>query len=140
MTHTMPPDDDPIIRGLRDAGLRPLPPRGDGGIDRRPPALIIMLAAIVVLLALLPAVTNRLADWLWFREIGYERVFFTKIIAQWGLGLLAGAVTFAFLYINARIALRGIGAALPGIRRQVGPEAGEFPEARRRYRGGRYAH
>lgn len=123
MTHTMPPDDDPIIRGLRDAGLRPLPPRG-GGIDRRPPMLVVMLVAIVVLLALLPAVTNRLTDWLWFREIGYERVFLTKIIAQWALGLGTGVVTFAFLYTNARIALRGIDAELAVPRRQLGEEAG----------------
>jgi uncharacterized protein len=103
MTHQMPPDDDPIIRSLRDSGLRPF----DSQPRARPAAIIIGIAAIVVLFILLPTIASRLADWLWYREIGFERVFFTKIIAQWSLGIASAIVAFAFLYANARIALRG---------------------------------
>jgi uncharacterized membrane protein (UPF0182 family) len=56
----------------------------------------------------LPSLTTRLADWLWFREIGLERVFLTKLAAQWTIGLLSGAIAFAVLYGNARYALRGL--------------------------------
>jgi uncharacterized membrane protein (UPF0182 family) len=103
MTHQMPPDDDPIIRSLRDSGLRPFAsqPRG------RPAAIIFGVAAIIVLFILLPTIASRLADWLWYREIGFERVFFTKIIAQWTLGIASAIIAFAFLYVNARIAMRG---------------------------------
>jgi uncharacterized protein len=66
--------------------------------------------AILVVLALLaiPAGAERLTDWLWFKEIGFERVFLLKLGAQLGLGGLAAVLAFAVLYGNARFALRGI--------------------------------
>ena len=67
-------------------------------------------AAIIAVLAVLfvtPPIATRLADWLWYREVGFERVFLTMIGAQWALGLAAGLVGFVVLYLNARIALRG---------------------------------
>jgi uncharacterized membrane protein (UPF0182 family) len=70
-------------------------------------ARLIMIAVVLVVF-LLPAVATRIADWLWYRDIGFERVFLTKIIAQWTLGLAAGLGGFLLLYVNARIALRGV--------------------------------
>jgi len=110
MSDPLPPDDDPIIRGLRAAGIRPLPPLGSRSLEIHPRRFRGLVAALLVLLALfllLPTVTTRLADWLWYREIGFERVFFTKIVAQWALGLPAGLLTFAVLYASARIAAGG---------------------------------
>ena len=105
------PDDDPFIRSLHDAGIRP--PRGmrgsRAGRPPGPPRFAIGAAIVLFLLAIvLPSVTGRLADWLWFTEIGYQRIFFTKIAAQWSIGLLSGAIAFAVLYGNARYALRGV--------------------------------
>jgi uncharacterized membrane protein (UPF0182 family) len=111
MTHSMPPDDDPIIRSLHAAGLRPPPPHGPA-IGRRPPFLVAGIVLLIVVLFLIPASTGKLSDWLWYREIGFERVFFTQIIAQWALGVGASALAFAFLYANARIALRGLDPAM----------------------------
>lgn len=81
----------------------------------RPPtprqtAILVSLAfaAFIVAVIIAPAAAARLADWLWFREIGYERVFFTKILAQWALGAVAWVLAFAVLYANARLALKGI--------------------------------
>jgi len=105
------PDDDPFIRHLRDAGIRPPPRlrRSGSGRSPLPPRFAIALAIILfVLVIVLPSITARLADWLWFTEIGYERVFFTKIVAQWSIALTSGAIAFAVLYGNARYALRGL--------------------------------
>src|SRR5512132_1885817 len=105
------PEDDPFIRGLRDAGIRPPPRLRRSGTGRPPlPPRFAIGAAIVlfVLVIVLPSITARLADWLWFTEIGYQRVFFTKIAAQWSIGLLSAAIAFAVLYGNARYALRGL--------------------------------
>jgi uncharacterized membrane protein (UPF0182 family) len=107
MSERMPPDDDPIIRSIRDAGIRPLPPSGAGAGPTVPRGVIILLAAGLLLLFFIPFVASRLTDWLWYREIGFERVFFTKIIAQWALGLPMWVIALAVIYGNARIALRG---------------------------------
>jgi uncharacterized membrane protein (UPF0182 family) len=110
MPEHMPPDDDPIIRSLRDAGIRPLPPR-----RARPPAsgprravVLLVFGLAILLLWFVPAIVRRLSDWLWYREIGFERVFFTKIVAQWSLGVMAAVAAFGILYGTARWALRGL--------------------------------
>src|SRR5689334_5161091 len=93
------PDDDPFIRHLRDAGIRPPPRLRRSGTGRPPPRFAIALAIVLfVLVIVLPSITARLADWLWFTEIGYQRVFFTKIVAQWSIALTSGAIAFAVLY------------------------------------------
>ncbi len=69
--------------------------------------IAIAVVAVFLVLITLPAVATRLTDWLWFREIGFERVFLLQIVAQWTLWLVAGAGGFAVLYLNARFALRG---------------------------------
>ena len=105
------PDDDDFIRSLKAAGVRPPPPpRGprSGRSFRSPRLFAILTLAFLLLFVLAPAVTSRLADWLWFREIGFERVFLTKIATQWTIGPIAGLVAFAVLYGNARYALRGL--------------------------------
>jgi uncharacterized membrane protein (UPF0182 family) len=131
MGHQMPPDDDPIIRSLRESGIRPLRPRpaGRGGPGRRPPLVVGGLILLLVLLFLVPAVAARLADWLWYREVGFERVFFTKIVGQWTLGIAAGAVAFIFLYANARIALRGMSPDLEPL--VASPGVSQLPRAAR---------
>jgi uncharacterized protein len=110
MPHLVP-DDDPFIRSLRDAGIRP-PRNPPGGSTTDPPrgprVLLIGIALAFGLFVLLPALTTPLADWLWFSEIGYQRVFVTKIVAQWSIGIVAAAIAFAVLYGNARYALRGL--------------------------------
>ena len=105
---TPPQDEDPFIRSLREAGIRPPGPklvRGDMPRPRRP--LVIAILVVLALFFVLPTLTTRLADWLWFREIGFERVFLTKIAAQWAIGGAAWAIAFAVLYGNARYALQG---------------------------------
>src|SRR5512142_117652 len=110
MPERMPPDDDPIIRGIRAAGIRPLPPRPIAG-EVHPPhrrrRIALALIVVVALLFFVPTLASRLSDWLWYREVGFERVFFTKIVAQWALGIPTGLIAFALLYTSARIAIAG---------------------------------
>ncbi len=115
----MPPDDDPIIRSIREAGIRPLRPARVGGssIGGRHPRLVVTgVILLFVFFLLIPTIAMRLSDWLWYREIGFERVFLTKIVAQWTLGLIIGAIVFAFLYGNARLALLAPDAARQPVR------------------------
>jgi uncharacterized membrane protein (UPF0182 family) len=70
------------------------------------PAAAIVL--MTLLLGIVPVAARRGADWLWYRELGFERIFLTKIVAQWALGLTAGVVALVVLYLNARIALRDL--------------------------------
>ena len=69
------------------------------------------LGALVVLfglILLLPALVQLAAEWPWFSALGYARVFTTRLVAQAVLGLGVGAVAWAFLYVNLRIAQRGL--------------------------------
>ncbi len=71
--------------------------------------LLIPLIVLFVLLAIIwPGLSSTLADWWWFKEIGYQ-VIFTKELSARGL-LFAGVfvtVTAAF-YANFRLAQRGL--------------------------------
>jgi uncharacterized membrane protein (UPF0182 family) len=131
MSEHMPPEDDPIIRGLRDAGIRPLRPIGTGRGAPAPRSVILLVAIVLLLLAFLPFLAGRLADWLWYREIGFERVFLTKVIAQWALGVPTALLAFAVLYVNARVAMRGAPRRdrPPVSRMRTGPDVREAARA-----------
>ena len=103
-----PEDRDRVEELLRGIGPRALGPAA--GPPREPLPRTFRLAlfgllALVVLFFVLPAVSRRYADWLWYSEIGFERVFLTKIVAQWLLGIVAGVIAFAVFYGNLRLAL-----------------------------------
>ena len=87
----------PVERELRIGGGQP---RG------RAVRYVVLLLAILFVVA--PVIATRIADWLWYSDVGFARVFLTKILAQWTLALAAGVGGFAILYTNARIALRGV--------------------------------
>ena len=91
------------------------------GPPRSPRLTVAVGILFFVLVVVLPSLTSRIADWLWFREIGFERVFFTKIAAQWIIGLLSGAIAFAVLYGNARYALRGLVVGPARVRNTLHP-------------------
>src|ERR671936_382196 len=66
------------------------------------------IIAVVALVIVVPVIATRLADWLWYIDVGFERVFITKIVAQWILGLAAGIGGFLILYNKASIVMRGL--------------------------------
>jgi uncharacterized protein len=75
-------------------------------IRRLVPLLIAF--AIFLLIMLVPGSVQLFTDWLWFREVGYERVFLTEWGWRIALFVTVYAAAFSFLYFNLRHAQRGI--------------------------------
>lgn len=69
---------------------------------------LVALAVVVLLLLLGPGALGFAAEWLWFREIGFEVVYRTELVTRAALFLGVGAVSFAWLYLNLRVAQRGV--------------------------------
>lgn len=80
---------------------------------RRGPLLFVL--ALLVLIGI-PALATAVTDWLWFKEIGFERVFTLKLTAQLTMGAVAFALSLLALYGNARLALRGLERSAESIR------------------------
>src|SRR6059058_2922372 len=79
-----------------------LPPR------RRRRLSLVVLVVLLALLLLFSNLVPLVAEWLWFQALGYERVFTTRLVAEALLGVGIGGLVFAFLYLNLRIAQRGL--------------------------------
>ena len=76
---------------------------------RRPLAPLFIIAALAALLLFLfPAFTGFLTDWWWFREIGYRIVFVRELTTRLLLFLAVGGITAGVLYLNLRVAQRGL--------------------------------
>ncbi len=66
---------------------------------------IIILAAFLILV-FVPRLASFFADWIWFRQVGFENIFTTMLGTKITLGLLAGLFTFGFIYLNLKLACR----------------------------------
>ncbi len=71
-----------------------------------PTKLIFALLAILLLVTL-PSVAEIFTEWLWFGEVGYQSVFVKSLTTKGLLGLLAFVGTFAVLFANLRLSVRG---------------------------------
>jgi uncharacterized membrane protein (UPF0182 family) len=71
-------------------------------------ALFILIAVMIGSLLLFPALTASLADWWWFKEIGYQVVFTRELTTQFLLFLVGGGLTAGVIYLNLRFAQRGL--------------------------------
>jgi uncharacterized membrane protein (UPF0182 family) len=83
----------------RIARLKPRRPRRRG---------LAVLGILALLFLFLPAFVRLLAEWFWFGSLGIERVFATRLATETLLGLVVGGIAFAFLYVNLRMAQRGL--------------------------------
>ena len=111
----MPTEDIPtrgptLIRSTRLAGHDGprLSSTGAGSGRRWGWWLLAAAVALAVVLGVVPVAAWRAADWLWYSDLGFERIFLTKIAAQWTLGLTAGIVALLVLQLNVRAALRDL--------------------------------
>ncbi len=85
------------------APKKPAPkPRRDRTTRRR--IVIAVIAAVVVLvLAFGSRILGLYVDWLWFGEVGFRGVFWTRFWAQLLLGLAAFAAFFVVIWVNVEI-------------------------------------
>ncbi len=70
--------------------------------------IVVLVAAVLLLVVSFPALANLIADWYWFRAIGFETVFTKRLFWQGALWLGVVTLSFAFLLVNLRVALRGV--------------------------------
>ena len=64
--------------------------------------------AAAALFLFFPGVLGLLTDWWWFQEIGYQVVFTRILLTRVLLFFLAGGLAAGLLYLNLRIAQRGL--------------------------------
>ena len=82
-----------------------------GRPGRRPPRrrrLTLTIVALSILaFIILPWTATVAADWLWFREIGYQVVFVREVTIRGILFLAVGVLAYAFIRANVVFAQRG---------------------------------
>jgi hypothetical protein len=74
---------------------------------RRRLTVILIVAALALALAF-PATSALVTDWWWFQEIGYQVVFTRELLTRAMVFLAAGAVIAGTLFVNLRVAQRGV--------------------------------
>ena len=77
-------------------------------MPRRFPIGVVVLIVVVVVAMAFPALIGLVADWYWFRAVGFQVVFTTELLTKLALGLGSGVFAFLFLYANLRFAQRGV--------------------------------
>lgn len=60
----------------------------------------IFIVIVIVLLIFIKAISDFYTDWLWFKSLGFQRVFLTIIISDFGLRGAVGLVFFLLLFLN----------------------------------------
>ncbi|HTT67870.1 MAG TPA: UPF0182 family protein [Gemmatimonadales bacterium] len=89
---------------------------------------LILLAAVVLALIVVPSLAGLLTDWWWFREVGFQVVFTRSVLARGDLFLAGFAVTALILHLNLRVAQRGI--VLNPVVMRVGPSTPQLDVSR----------
>lgn len=79
-------------------------------------ALVVLIGVLIASLIGVPVLVGWLTEWYWFRSIGFDVVFLTALRTKLGVGLVGGVLSFLFLWINLRLAQRGIVPELAAIR------------------------
>jgi hypothetical protein len=69
-------------------------------------ALRVLIGLLIVVLIVVPTAMRIGADVLWFREIGFMRVFATELLTKLALFVGVGVVSYAVLAFNLRLARR----------------------------------
>jgi uncharacterized membrane protein (UPF0182 family) len=79
---------------------------------RSPLRFALLLLAVLLFLAG-PSLVRFYTDWLWFGEVGYQRVFLTMLQSQGGLFTITFVLATAWLAVNLNVALKAIGNVRP---------------------------
>ena len=71
------------------------------------PLRTISALFILLLVISLPSFAEIYTEWLWFGETGFQPIFLKSLTTKALLGIVAFVCSFAFLFANFRLALRG---------------------------------
>lgn len=77
-------------------------------MTRRRSLPLLLIAIIAALFLFFPTLCELLTDWWWYREVGYEVVFVRELVTRILLFLGVGGLTAGVLYLNLRVAQRGL--------------------------------
>ena len=69
--------------------------------------VILIVVLLFVGVTVLPTFAGLVIDWLWFKEVGYQVVFTKALTTKLLLFVVAGAIAYAFLFLNVRLARSG---------------------------------
>ena len=84
-----------------------MPPAGSNrGVAVRRPRLGLWVLLGFVALSLVGQAVPLYTDWLWFQEVGFTKVFTTRLTVSGWLFLGLGAAVFVFLFANLSVAAR----------------------------------
>jgi uncharacterized membrane protein (UPF0182 family) len=70
-----------------------------------------IIVALFLLFTGIPGAVGYYTDWLWFREVGFQSVFGTELLAKTGLFAVAALVAYFFITLNGRYAAGGVSKA-----------------------------
>src|SRR5687767_569969 len=70
-----------------------------------------IIGVVFLAFGAIPSLVGFLADWLWFREIGYQTVFTTELTTKSLLFAAATLIAYLFITLNARYAAGGLSKA-----------------------------
>ncbi|MGE0884471.1 MAG: UPF0182 family protein [Blastocatellales bacterium] len=77
---------------------------GNGSFKR--PRWLLAIPLLIVILLLWPSWTGFYTEWLWFRELGYEKVFSITLLTKLGLGAITALIIALLVWLNLKLALR----------------------------------
>src|SRR5665647_1594821 len=86
--------------------MRPRAPRKPPRQSRRRIIIGIVVAFVVVLIAVSGRVLGFYVDWLWFGEVGFRSVFWTRFWWQLLVGVAGFVVFFVIVELNVELARR----------------------------------
>ena len=92
------------VRTMRPKGT-PGPAKG-GRVRRRRIIIGVIVVAVIVVLAVSGRLLGLYVNWLWFGEVGFRSVFWTRLWWQVLVGLCAFALFFVVVFPNVELARR----------------------------------
>ena len=66
---------------------------------------LIFLPVVLLVLFLWPGWAGFYSEWLWFQELGYQRVFTRTLLTKFGLGAIVTLVAALLIWLNLKLAL-----------------------------------
>lgn len=70
--------------------------------------IILLVVGLAVLLLSARGIAHFVTDWYWFNALGYRTVFLTEVGTRVGLWIGGATVALVFLWLNLRVAQRGV--------------------------------